>query len=189
MIVCPVCETHVEFGFECEVCGKDLSAVLGALPPPPIAIQKMPDLEVTIPERIGDIPIERAPDVEVTAFAKAGEVASAPIPDFEKTAADKIGEINVLPIDDMSEDRVPDDGVRTAIQAGPLTCRYCKNVQAEGSICEKCGMKLPKVAVAKVVDPKKKKLEVWTRCRSCAAPALGGTNCSECGRAVPMPEL
>ena len=190
MIVCPVCETQVDFGFECEVCGKDLSGVLGSLPPAPVTIQKMADLEVTIPERVGDIAIERAPDVEVTAFAKAGEVASAPIPDFEKTVADKIGEIPVLPIDDISEDRVPDDGVRTAIQTGPLTCRYCKTVQtSQGSICEKCGMKLPQVAVAAVAGPKKKKLEVWTRCRACAAPALGGEHCRECGREVPMPEL
>lgn len=190
MIVCPVCETHVEFGFECEVCGKDLSAVLGALPPAPVTIQKMAELEQTIPERVGDIPIERAPDVEVTAFAKAGEVASAPIPDFEKTVADKIGDIVVLPIDDISEDRVPDDGVRTAIQTGPLTCRYCKNVQTQGTICEKCGMKLPQIAVAAAAGTKKKKKpEVWTRCRACAAPALGGENCRECGREVPMPEL
>ena len=190
MIVCPVCENHVELGFECEVCGKDLSGALGSLPPAPVTIQKMADLEVTIPERVGEVPIERAPDVEVTAFAKAGEVASAPMPDFEKTVADKIGEIPVLPIDDISEDRVPDDGVRTAIGTGPLTCRYCKNVQAAGSICDKCGMKLPQVAVAAVAaGTKKKKLDVWTRCRACAAPALGGENCRECGRPVPMPEV
>jgi hypothetical protein len=190
MIVCPVCETQVDFGFECEVCGKDLSGVLGALPPAPVTILKMAELEVTIPDRVGEIAIERAPDVEVTAFAKVAEVASAPIPDFEKTVNDKIGEIPVLPINDISEDRVPDDGVRTAIQTGPLTCRYCKTVQTSpGTICEKCGMKLPQVAVAAVAGPKKKKLEVWTRCRACAAPALGGEHCRECGREVPMPEL
>lgn len=189
MIVCPVCETQVEFGFECEVCGKDLSAALGALPPAPITIQKMVELEQTIPERVGDIPIERAPDVEITAFAKAVEMPSAPMPDFEKTVADKIGDIPVLLIDDISEDRVPDDGVRTAINTGPLTCRYCRNVQAQGSICDKCGMKLPQIAVAAVATGKKKKVEVWTRCRACAAPALGGEHCRECGREVPMPEL
>ncbi len=189
MIVCPVCETRVEFGFECEVCGKDLSAVLGSMPPPPVTIQKMAELEVTIPDRVGEIAIERAPDVEGTALPSAGEVVSAPMVDFEKTATDKIGEIPVLPIDDISEDRVPDDGVRTAIPTGPLTCRYCRNAQAVGTICEKCGMKLPQVAVAAVaVDPKKKKKEVWTRCRACAAPALGGGHCRECGREVPMPE-
>lgn len=189
MIVCPICETQVEFGFECEVCGKDLSGALGALPPAPVTIQKMADLEVTIPERVGEIPIERAPDVEVTAFAKAAEVASAPIPDFEKTVADQVGQVAVLPIDDLSEDRVPDDGVRTAIATGPLTCRYCRTLQPAGTICEKCGMKLPPLAVAAAAPgAKKKKLEVWTRCRACAAPALGGEHCRECGREVPMPE-
>ena len=50
MIVCPVCETQVEFGFECDVCGKDLSAVLGALPPAPVTIQKMAELEQSLDE-------------------------------------------------------------------------------------------------------------------------------------------
>ncbi len=189
MIVCPVCETQVDFGFECEVCGKDLSAALGALPPLPVRIQKMVELEVTIPDRVGDIPIERAADVEVTAFAKTGAVLAPTIADFEKTGADKVGEVPVLPIDDMSEDRVPDDGSRTAISTGPLTCRYCKTLQQAGTICERCGMKLPRLAVAAAVDSKKKKLEVWTRCRACAAPALGGEHCRECGHEVPMPEV
>lgn len=188
MIVCPVCETQVEFGFECEVCGKDLSGFLGAMPPPPVTIQKLADLEQTIPDRVGEIAIERAPDVEVTAFAKTAEVAQAPMADFEKTTQDAVGDIAVLPIDGIAEDRVPDDGVRTAIPTGPLTCRYCKNVQATGSLCERCGMKLPFVAVAAVVGPPKRKIEVWARCKACASPALGGEPCRECGRFVPMPE-
>ncbi len=189
MIVCPVCESPVVAGFECQVCGKDLSAVLGALPPPPVTIQTMRELEVTIPERVGEIAIEPARDVEVTAFARAGEVATIPVVGFEKTVADKIGDVAVLAIDDLSEDRVPFDGVRTAVPAGPLTCRYCKSVQSTGRICDKCGMKLPQIPVAAAVVSKKKKVEVWTRCRACAAPALGGEHCRECGREVPMPEL
>lgn len=192
MIVCPVCETQVDLGFECPVCGKDLSGVLGAMPPPPVSIQKMPDLEVTIPERVGEVAVDVAPGVEGTALEKVGEVVTAAVPDFEKTVADKLGDIGpVLPIDDMSEDRIPDDGVRTPVQTGPLSCRYCKTVQTStGTICEKCGMKLPQVAVAAVAatGPKKKKVEVWTRCRACASPALGGELCRECGRPVPMPE-
>ena len=92
----------------------------------------MPDLEVTIPDRIGEIPIERAPDVEVTAFAAVDAGVTAPVPDFESTVAVRIGEIPVLPIDDLSEDRAPDDGVRTPIASGPLTCRYCKTASRPG---------------------------------------------------------
>ena len=192
MIACPICEHQQDLGFECEVCGRDLSALAGMVGAPPVRIEKMLDLEVTIPERIGEIPIERAPDVEVTAFAKVDSVVSAPVPDFERTVADKIGEIPVLPVDDLSEDRVPDDGVRTPVATGPLTCRYCKTVQALGSglLCERCGMKLPQVAVAAVPGVVKKKKEaVFARCRSCGAPARGGERCGECGREVPMPDL
>lgn len=189
MIVCPVCETQVEFGFECEVCGKDLSGALGSLPPAPVTIHKMADLEVTIPERVGEVAVERAPGVEGTALPSAGAVVSAPMVDMEKTVADKIGDVAVLPIEDISEDRVPDDGVRTAIPTGPLTCRYCKNVQAAGTICERCGMKLPQIAaVVAAVAANKKKVQVWSRCRACAAPSVAGENCRECGRLVPMPE-
>ena len=188
MIVCPMCESQVESGFECEVCGKNLSSMLGIKPPAEVAIVAMVELEVTIPDRVGEVVVERAADVEVTSFEKAGEVTSAPIPDFEKTVADKVGEVAVDSVEDISVDRVPDDGVRTVIPVGPQTCRYCKHVQTVGTMCEKCGMKLPQVAVAAPVEKKKKKVEVWTRCRVCAAPALGGENCRECGREVPMPE-
>lgn len=189
MIACPVCEHQQELGFECEVCGKDLSAVLGMIGAPPVKIEKMAELEVTIPDRIGEIPIERAPDVELTAFARVEAAPSAPIPEFEKTVADRIGDLAVLPVDDLSEDRVPDDGVRTPIATGPLTCRYCKTVQAPGSglICERCGMKLPRVAVAAVAATKKKDV-IWARCRTCGATAHGGERCGECGREVPMPD-
>ena len=191
MIACPVCEHQQEFGFECEVCGKDLSAALGMIGAPPVRIEKMADLEVTIPERIGEVVVERAADVEVTAFARVDAVTTSAVPDFESTVAEKIGEIPVLPVDDMTEDRAPDDGVRTAIGQGPLTCRYCKTVQALGSgmICERCGMKLPIVAVAAPVVAAKRKETVWSRCRSCGATARGGERCGDCGREVPMPDV
>jgi hypothetical protein len=68
-------------------------------------------------------------------------------------------------------------------------------VQAEGLICDKCGMKLPRVTAVEQPDSgsggavaKKKDEAVWVRCRSCGAPAKGGDRCGDCGREVPMPE-
>ena len=40
---------------------------------------------------------------------------------------------------------MPDDGQRTVLQVGAVTCRYCRNVQSTGSLCERCGMKLPQI--------------------------------------------
>lgn len=196
MIVCPVCETHVDLGFECPTCGKDLSGVLGAMPPPPVAVQRIADLEVTIPERVGDVAVEVAPGVEASRYEATGEVVAAPMADMEKTVADPIGDVGpVLPLDELSEDRVVDDGVRTAVPTGPLTCRYCKTVQTQaGAMCERCGMKLPTFAQAPAAAgaapaAKRKKEAVRnTRCKSCGAPAVGGEPCRECGRPVPEPE-
>jgi hypothetical protein len=191
MISCPVCEHQQDLGFECDVCGKDLSAALGTLGAPPVRIDKMVELEVTIPERVGEVAVEHAPDVEVTSFAKVEAGVLAPVPDFERTVAARVGEVAVLPLDELSEDRVADDGVRTPVSSGPLTCRYCKTVQALGSglICERCGMKLPRVAVvAQAGAPAKKKETVWARCRSCGANAHAGERCGECGHDVPIPE-
>src|SRR5258705_522336 len=109
MIVCSVCENPQQTGFECDVCGKDLSGVLGLLGPPPVAIEPLAGLEVTVPERIGEIAVERTQDVEVNAFAPIGAVPAELIPDLEKTASDPVGEIPVLPIDELQDDRAPDD--------------------------------------------------------------------------------
>lgn len=191
MIVCPVCETTVDLGFECPTCGKDLSGVLGAMPPPPVTIQRIADLEVTIPDRVGEVAVEAAPGVEGTMLEKVGEVAAVALPDMEKTVQDRLGDIGpVLPIDDMTEDRVVDT-TKTPVQTGPLTCRYCKTVQTQpGTICEKCGMKLPAIAAPPVAAaaPTRKKVDLAARCRSCGAPGIGGENCRECGRLVPIPE-
>lgn len=197
MIVCPVCETQVDLGFECPTCGKDLAGVLGAMPPPPVAVQRIADLEVTIPERVGEVAVEAAPGVEGSRFAATGEVATAPLTDMEKTVAAPLGDIGpVLPLDDMTEDRIADDGVRTPVNAGPPTCRYCKTVQTQpGALCERCGMRLtvaptPAAAPTAGALPRRpRELYRNTRCKACGAAAVGGERCGECGQQVPEPEV
>ena len=140
-MICPVCEHSQESGIECEVCGKALGG-LGGLGPAPVQIQRMEGLEVTVPEKLGEVPVEKMGELEVTRFA-AVNVAPETTPDVEYTARAAVGDVPIDRVPDMSEDRVPDDGQRTAFAEGPVTCRYCRNVQATGAICERCGMKLP----------------------------------------------
>ncbi|MFT3708006.1 MAG: hypothetical protein QM817_10155 [Archangium sp.] len=187
-MICPVCEHDQPFGTECDVCGKALGGLDG-LGPPPVAVQRVEGLEVTIPEKLGDVPVIEMDLLERSSFEKV-EVAPDFTPGLEASSIAPVGDVPVERIADLSVDRVPDDGIRTALPQGAVTCRYCRNVQATGTMCDRCGMRLPIVAqpdllvgaiVGKIEDVK-------TRCRSCGAPATAGQKCGDCGRDVPFPD-
>lgn len=184
MIVCPVCEHQQSFGVECEVCGKDLGA-LGDLGPPPVPTLPVDGLEVTVPERVGDVPVERFGELEVNQLPAAPAVNDR-LAELEPSRAD-VGDVPVERVADLAEERAPDDGVRTAAPGDQLTCRYCRTVQlaSQGYVCGRCGMALPRARptalVVEALAPE------WTRCRSCGAPAKAGERCGDCGREVTAP--
>ncbi len=91
---------------------------------------------------------------------------------------------------ELTVDRVPDDGQRTVVPEGPLTCRYCRHVQTVGALCERCGMRLPQVAApAQIIGGQLLDAEsVRVRCRACGAKVVAGAKCSDCGHDVPFPE-
>lgn len=187
---CPVCEHEQAFGVECDVCGKELGGI-GDLGPPPVTVERVEGLEATRNEQLGDVPIERVGELEVTRY-DAVTVAPDFTPDVEHTQLGAVGDVHVERMAEMAVDRVPDDGQRTAVNYdGPVTCRYCRNVQATGAICDRCGMKLPVVAapiaiVGTMVGGGDADLKV--RCRACGAPAKAGERCGDCGRDVPYPD-
>ena len=185
MTVCPVCEHQQQVGFECEVCGKDLSALAGltGMPPPPVRVERVAELEVTVPDRVGDVAVDRFSELEQNAFGKV-EIAPELTPDLELNRAAPVGEVAVERVPDMADDRARDDGVRTAAPAGQVVCRYCKNVQQSVTLCERCGMKLP---TALQTDGAAKTAE-WVRCKACGAPGPVGERCKESGRVVAAPE-
>jgi hypothetical protein len=189
MVVCPVCEHQQAFGVECEICGKDLGD-LGDLGPPPAAETKMEGLEVTIPDRVGEVAIDRVGDLEARQTVQ-GPVAVEAVPDLDVGRAQAVGAVAVEQMTDLSNDRAADDGVRTAAPTGAVTCRYCRNVQAVGLICNTCGMRLPKGPVetpaATGAAPKPQYSRGDVRCRACGAPAIPGERCSECGALAPLP--
>ncbi len=185
-MICPVCEHAQEFGVECEVCGKDLGG-LGELGAPPSAAQVVEGLEATIGERVGDIAIERVGELEHSTFNTAN-VTVIEMDDLERTENEAVGAVVPERVTDFESDRVADDGVRTAAPTGQVVCRYCRNVQAEGLMCEKCGMKLPKVVVPVVTATPlaQGKAGESVRCRACGAPGKSGQKCTECGRDLPL---
>ena len=185
MTICPVCEHRQELGLECEVCGRDLSGLAGlaGLAPPPVAVERVAELEATIPDRVGDVAVDRFAELELNSFAKV-QVGTDLTPDLETSRLAPVGEVHVERVPDLAEDRAADDGVRTAAPSGQVTCRYCKNVQALGTVCERCGMKLPQALKIESAAPK---VEL-VRCRACGAPGPVGERCKECGRPVEPPE-
>lgn len=189
MIVCPVCEHQQDFGVECDVCGKNLGG-LDDLGPPPVKEERLDGLEVTSHQPSGNVAIERVGELEVTAHAPV-QVATELTPDLEHNRQADVGAVAVERLADLAVDRVPDDGQRTSLPSGPITCRYCRHVQAAGSLCDRCGMKLPTVIVVPTAVTGKlvgAAAPVKTRCRACGAPATAGERCGDCGREVPFPD-
>lgn len=188
MIVCPVCEHQQDFGVECDVCGKALGG-LDRLGPPPVALERVEGLEVTVPERLGEVAVERMGELEVSRYAPV-QVAIELTPDLQASRMADVGEVAVERVADLTVDRAPDDGQRTVLPEGPVTCRYCRNVQASGVMCERCGMRLPQIGAApdvvggRLLDAE----EVKVRCRACGAPATAGKKCTDCGHDVPFPD-
>lgn len=189
-MICPVCEHQQDFGMECDVCGKDLGG-LDALGPPPVMAQRIEGLEATMSESVGEIAVERMGDLEVSRFDAVNVVAER-TPDLESTTQAPVGEVAVEKMVDLAVDRVPDDGSRTPLPQGPVTCRYCRHVQAQGSMCDRCGMKLPVIIVVPegviggtLIGSQE---PVKARCRACGAPATAGERCGDCGKEVPFPD-
>jgi hypothetical protein len=185
-MICSLCEHAQEFGIECEVCGKTMGGLDGLGPPPAMA-QLLDGLEPTLVDRVGAVSIEAVGDLEVTAYAPVTAVSET-VPDVEPTRTAAVGEVSVERVE-LSVDRVPDDGQRTQLATGAQTCRYCRHVQSEGALCDRCGMKFPPVRLeAGVVGTIKTRESLKTRCRKCGAPAVGGQRCGDCGHEVPYPE-
>lgn len=190
MVICPLCEHQQAFGFECDQCGKDLTALagLGGLGPPPAQIVPIDGLDQTVAERVGPVPTERVGDLEVTQFADVA-VAVEAVSDLDTGRASQVGEVPVEPMIDLTLDRAVDDGVRTALPTGALRCRYCGHSQASGAACERCGQRLPAASTEAAPAQRRATGQVEkVRCRSCGAPAVAGGRCGDCGREVPAGE-
>ncbi len=168
MIICPVCEHQQAQGVECEVCGKRFTEA-GT---PAVAVTTLPELEQT------QLAGGRAP------------VATAAIPDLEVTRQQSSPEVAVQRIQELDTGRAMQVGAKTAAPTAVL-CRYCRNVQASGAICDRCGMRLPKL---RMESPEAKapgelpEAGAWVQCPKCHGHARAGRACSDCGAHIPAAE-
>jgi methionyl-tRNA synthetase len=187
MIVCPVCEHQQAAGEECEQCGKKLvvGRALAAVP-----VQALPELEQTVHTGPLNVVAQPMPELEATKLASPAQVPAERMQELEVNQVVRPG--LAVQIDKMTEldtGREADDGQKTAAPSGAVGCRYCGNVQAEGLMCDRCGMRLPRTPAAAVAGSpvaKKFKETVWVRCKKCAAKAKAGERCGDCGQEVPL---
>ncbi|GHG99819.1 hypothetical protein [Comamonas sp. JC664] len=181
MIICPLCDHVQPEGTECDVCGKRFPLPTADATP----IATLPELEVT-PHAGGRAPVNVAalPDLDLTRVRSGPDLPVQMVPDLQLTRARDMGPVPVAPMAELDTGRAADDGVRTAAPLGAVVCRYCRNTQAAGLLCDNCGMRLPRVrpaAGAAVAGRPTADDDGWRACTSCHTPVRPGKACPECG--------
>ena len=183
MIICPVCDHVQSEGEECDGCGKRFPGLVDTEEP---LVVPLPELELT--HHAGgrvEVQSEPLPELDLTRLRSGPDLPAMLVPDLELTSAGATGEVPVAPMVDLDTGRAPDDGVRTEAPLGAVTCRYCRHVQAEGLLCDGCGMRLPRARMA-AQAPVKGRVAEGERvpCPSCHTPSFPGRACVACGTKV-----
>lgn len=179
MVTCPVCEHTQAQGDECENCGKQLRAARAVEVP----VVRMVELEATAVAARG-LRVQAAPleELERTKLPSGPELPAQSMADVEPTRGAPVGRVEVQGLPDLDLGRSQDDGVRTVLPVGQVVCRYCRNVQAGGLLCERCGMRLPVVPRAlAAAPPRAGEEEGQVRCQECGSRAHAGRRCGNCG--------
>jgi hypothetical protein len=150
----------------------------------------MPELEQTRQAAPAAVPVQPLGELERTQLARGPDLPAQALPELERTQLPKAPNAPAPPVPDLDLGRAPDDGVRTAAPTGAATCRYCRNVQASGLVCDKCGMRLPKVIAPAAAPAKARGRDdepVYVRCK-CGVRTRAGEPCNSCAVMVPWPE-
>lgn len=185
MIICPVCEHQQVQGDECDQCGKRLQAPR----PVAVAVAPLPELEQTqVAGGRAAVQVEVVPELELTRQKAGPDLPLEAVPDLARTHVDKraLAAVPVEQMPDMDTGRAEDDGVRTMAPIGPVVCRYCRNVQAEGMVCDRCGMRLPRARTEAPAQTRGASEEGsgWVSCPRCRSLNRPGRSCATCGTSL-----
>jgi hypothetical protein len=177
MTVCPVCEHQQAQGSECEVCGKRFgSSKVAELP-----VTALPELERTAFGAAPVVGVTALPELEATRLAAGPDLPLVRLVDVEGTALAPVGEVAVERLPEVDLGRYVDTGPRTPLSLTRV-CRYCKNTQAEGLTCDRCGMLLPSAALeASEPAASRPGEEEIIKCPQCGSRVAVGQVCGGCG--------
>lgn len=177
MIVCPVCEHPQVQATECEVCGKQLGRTAVSTAP----VSPLPELEQTSFHPAPAVAVVAITDLEPNRLLAGPDLPAMRLSDVERTALAPAGAVAVESMGDMDSGRYVDSGPRTQLPTSRV-CRYCQNVQADGAICARCGMRLPTLAAEPVVAAPSARAEAQViKCRQCGSRVQVGQICGGCG--------
>ncbi len=175
MNACPVCEAPA-LTRVCEVCGHAFAAASS----PEVQVSPLVDLDVP-PSVVGPTPVVPLSDLEPTRFAAAAISADWSEGEWERNVVAGVPDVAAGGLAEMDTGREETASERTAPTLGPVTCRYCRHVQASGAMCDSCGMRLPSTlrvasSAAPLVDP-----DALVRCQRCGERTYQRERCSSCG--------
>jgi len=173
MQLCPVCETPVVARL-CEVCGHAFPAANA----PELPVSPLVDLEVPVPSP-GLTAVLPLPELEPTRFATAPVSEAWSEVEWERSQGARVPDIAAGGLADLDSGREAPSLERTLTSPGPVTCRYCRNVQASGLLCERCGLRLPWSPRRTVAD--RVEAEALVRCRQCGERTFPRPRCAGCG--------
>ena len=164
----------------CEVCGHALP--VAEAPEAPVA--PLLDLEAVSVASPGP---ELGPpllELEPTRFAPTVAPESWSEGEWERSQPTGVPDVAAGGLVDLDSGREA-PAERTPPTLGPMTCRYCRNVQASGLLCERCGLRLPwgpaLGGVARAPEA-----ELLVRCQACGERTYPHERCSSCGSVLAL---
>ncbi len=158
----------------CEVCGHCFTAPRTAEAPVPPLLEL--DVRLTAD---GPTPVSALSDLEPTRFPAAVVAEEWSEVGWERSQVAAAPDVVAGGLADLDTGR-ESTSARTPPNVGPVTCRYCRNVQGAGLLCERCGLRLP---WAQPVSPAPSSSDggALVRCAQCGARTQEGQRCSSCG--------
>jgi hypothetical protein len=140
---------------------------------PFVSAGPMEGLEFTrldVPDGLG-LALEPTPGLEPTLVAAVPEMPGEPLLGWEATVVSPALAVAVAELPDLDRGRATVEAGPPAVP-GPRRCRYCRNVQPKGLLCDRCGMSLPPVQSERTELP--------------VATAGGRVRCPRCGERTPI---
>jgi hypothetical protein len=139
-------------------------------------------LEPTLlPTEVLGLPIELPPGLEPTSTAPVPEVPGEPLLGWEVTHMGAGPDVGAGGLPDMDTGRAAPEGP-PAVAPSVVTCRYCRNVQASGLFCDRCGMRLPWAAPATAASGAAVDAEEHRTCKRCGERSPASMErCGGCG--------
>ena len=140
---------------------------------PFVSAGPMEGLEFTrldVPDALG-LALEPTPGLEPTLVAAVPEMPGEPLLGWEATVVSPALAVAVAQLPDLDRGRATVEAGPPAVP-GPRRCRYCRNVQPTGLLCNRCGMSLAPVQSERTDLP--------------AATADGRVRCPRCGERTPI---